>query len=543
MSKSRSFGAVETVMVIGICAVLFCIAWQFARTQVIWSDETTQLAGLKLDPVDQVRYLLYEPSLDPGVPYDRMPPLSYWLGWGWSQIFGNSEMSFRLMGVCATTLGCAAVALTGFMLGGRWGLIGAGLSFALSANVFTTATAIRAYPFLITFAALAMLGLVGFARSQGRCRTMWIGVALTASVLAAYSHFFGLILGGAVFSAAWVTALRQRNSVSTVVVYGVLLLLLTGGVWPFALVSGAASSVGETGSLVSRTVRLVYRLIGHPAASVDLPALGLLGLSFSALVGLALWRWPKSEHSTKQTPDAVYDAVPLAIVIGLAVTCAVGTMMTLFDVYRPSYSSWAIPAVHLLVAIALGRTANGGLTRTCARGATVILLAAQAWIVSVVLLNPTTFSHGPHRMLSDISCEHEGRLMIVHDGPMWTRAYFPLRFEFGPELEQWRNSPAQDDAESMIVQLPKSEQRIDIATTMPSKRLLVIGCESQGQAAMRSHLRKEPWQPKLGPLATWLSNSPDWREVGSKQYFSYVSAYALIFERVDHTKQNAVIGE
>ena len=533
MKADRSLGGVEVVLIVGICAVLLAAATKFATTQVIWSDETTQLAGLKLNPLDQVRFLLGERSLDPGVPYDRMPPLSYWLGWAWSQVFGASEMSFRMMGVAAMTFGCAAVSITGFMLGGRWGLVGAGLSFALSANVVTSAATIRAYPFLICFASFSLWGLVGFAQSRGRRRTGWLGLALCAAVLTTYCHFFGLVLGGAVLAAAWVTALRQREPVGTVVLFGILFLVLTAGVWPFALVSAEMSKTGAGGMLVGRAVRLAYRLVGHPAASVDFAALGLLGLSMATLVVLALWRWPRSESEDNAAFDhAAFDTVPVALAIGLAVAVLAGMFATLLDVFRPAYSAWAIPAAHLLVAIALGRTAQQVRTKWIARAATVTLIAAQAWIVSLLMLHGSTFSHGPHEMLSQIIRENKGELSIVHEEPRWTRGYFPLHFESGGALEQWRVDTSDGRSATTILRLPRGEH-VDLASNSPSRRILVIGCAQQGQAEIRKHLRKKPWQPKLGPLATWLSDSPDWQLVSSDQHFSFVSAYALVFERVE----------
>ena len=531
MNHQRAFGLADAALVAGVCLVLFLSAWQFAKTQVIWNDEATQLAGLKLSPADQVRYLMLDQSLYAGVPMDRMPPLSYWAGWAWSQVFGASEMSFRMMGIAAATLACAFVAVGGFMLAGRWGLVGAGLSFAISANVVEIASLIRAYPLFLSFAAIALVSLLCFARGQGRRRHVWLAVMVAASVGAAYSHFFGLTMGGAVLVAAWVTALRQKNSAMIVVASGVLFLVLTAGVWPFALVATSATKAkAESGSFTaSSPIRTLYRQVGHPAASVDLPVLGLLGLSFTVLMCLALWR--KNEP---KDVSAVYDAVPTALAVGLGVTFLAGMVTSLFDVYRPSYSCWVIPGIHLLVATALARTCAAGRVLVVARVATVMLFVAQVWTLGVLLKSPEVFSNGPHEMLAEMIDKHDSDIEVVYES-IWQMGYYPLRYEYGPDLKQWALGPVMNTLASWEIQrLPLTEESPmrDLASYPIGQKLILVGCSQHGQSEIRQHLRGEPWQPTTGPLVDWLNHSPEWRLIENRQHFSYIGAYARVYEKV-----------
>ena len=78
-----------------LCLAIFSICGaSFIVHQSIWTDETTQLGGLTLGPIQVVYWLLGEDyHLD--IPFDRMPPLSYWIGQLWSSVFGLSIMSMR----------------------------------------------------------------------------------------------------------------------------------------------------------------------------------------------------------------------------------------------------------------------------------------------------------------------------------------------------------------------------------------------------------------------------------------------------------------
>jgi hypothetical protein len=90
-----------------VLATWVVCASAFALRQELWVDETTQLSGLTLGPVELVRWL---GGADPsrfGVPGDRSAPLAYWLGWLWSQAFGLSEDALRAFGLVCVALGLA----------------------------------------------------------------------------------------------------------------------------------------------------------------------------------------------------------------------------------------------------------------------------------------------------------------------------------------------------------------------------------------------------------------------------------------------------
>src|SRR5947209_20316039 len=110
----RGFRVVESPWVgSAVCALtLVAGAWAFLPSQVIWVDEATQLAGLTLDPVHVVRWLARAETQDFGQFPDRMPPVSYWLGWGWGRAFGTDPASLRWLGVACVATATVLVFLT-----------------------------------------------------------------------------------------------------------------------------------------------------------------------------------------------------------------------------------------------------------------------------------------------------------------------------------------------------------------------------------------------------------------------------------------------
>ncbi|WP_150122029.1 hypothetical protein, partial [Sulfitobacter sp. HI0129] len=87
------------LLALATCALFVAMAGLFALRQSIWIDETTQLSGLALDFRTQLAWLAGSSDVNLGVPPDRMPPLSYWLGGLWTEVFGLTEGSMRWFGI------------------------------------------------------------------------------------------------------------------------------------------------------------------------------------------------------------------------------------------------------------------------------------------------------------------------------------------------------------------------------------------------------------------------------------------------------------
>ena len=161
MGKGFAFGATlqagRWVCLVGVVAPFVLAASAFLPHQTLWSDETVQMSGLELGPTRVVWWLVGAENPDFDQYPDRTPPLSYWLGWGWSRIFGLSETSMRWFGVTCVTIAVALVYESGRRAYGVAIGTTAGLIFGLSPQVIIMAVEIRAYPLFLLWSASALL--------------------------------------------------------------------------------------------------------------------------------------------------------------------------------------------------------------------------------------------------------------------------------------------------------------------------------------------------------------------------------------------------
>ncbi|MEI8195479.1 MAG: glycosyltransferase family 39 protein, partial [Phycisphaerae bacterium] len=138
-----------------LCLTIYLIAgFSFAQRQTLWLDETTQLSGIPLGPVEVTRWLAGAPH-DFGCPTapDRMPPVSYWAGQLWVRGFGFSELALRYMGVACVAGAVALVYAAGRRAFGAVGGLAAGLYLAVSPAVLDKLVEIRAYPLYLLLGA------------------------------------------------------------------------------------------------------------------------------------------------------------------------------------------------------------------------------------------------------------------------------------------------------------------------------------------------------------------------------------------------------
>ena len=524
------------IAVLAVAAFLAC-SIPFASVQSIWLDEATQLAGLTLSPFEVARWLM---GVDPhrfGLSPDRMPPLSYWVGWAWGRAFGHDEATFRALGMVSVALATVVVVATTARVAGAAGALVAGLLFALAPNVVTVAPEIRTYPLLLLAASAAFACLVGYARTPDRRGIRWLLGLWLASVAATYLHFFGLVLGGAVMGSAAVLAWLDRRPLAWPILAGVGLLIVAAGLKPFVAFSTALSlAEGETPVApvqVGSFLRTLYRLVGHPVASVDLPALAGLILGFAGLIGLALLPRPRDGgNSSGDRHDRL--AIPIALALGLGVTFLAGLKIRTFEVYKPSYSFWALPGVYILAGSAfapgIGRVRKG-LAVACA----LLALGASGWDESILLRHPVVFSHGPQRgLVALIDSTRAGGKdpVIVYDGDgIWGLIYFPLRRTYGVSLEQYvlpkeGDGPLEDRP---MTPLAGTTRRVSLSDLPGETPVIVIRGAMMGQDEVRREIRGGGQEVASGPIIAALGADPDW-VVGEKlRFFAMIAARAEVF--------------
>jgi uncharacterized membrane protein len=505
-----------SMLVAATCAAVFL------PHQSLWVDETTQMSGLRLGPIQVVRWLTGADEHDFGVPNDRMPPLSYWAGWAWSQVFGLNETAMRWMGVIMATLAAGIMAAGGYRLSGRYGAWTAGLLFALSPNIISAAVEIRAYPLLLLLSVAAMYMLIAFAQSDTDARRNWLIGLVLVNLLAMYCHFFGVVLAGSVLFAAAVISRHDRRNLWRIFMAAGIAGVMFLGLIPFVISSVDASGQTIEGGLRLRDLaKLVYRLVAHPAVGVNYAALAanLAGGALAALAALIVaWR--------RRGPRM---ALLLALVAGMTVTVIAGLAIHTFDALKTSYSLWMVPAVYLLIAAGLGAARLQ--TRRIAGFGVILLLAAHLYGALNMTLRSDYFTHGPHDVITATIGSHTGGVAVIYEpGSEWGHAYFPLRYTYHGTLRQYRIDPETGS----MVRLPR--EPIDMTPVqIEAKRVLVINTASRGWQELRRAIDGQDILPTAGPISEAFEYSPDWRLVDTLGKVSFVAGRVMVYERIGST--------
>ena len=321
---------------------------------------------------------------------------------------------------------------------------------------------------------------------------------------------------------------------------GIIFLALSAGLVPFFSYSVKLTGSGATAGTSGSFPRLLYRLVGHPAVSVDLPAIGLL---FGGIAGLiALGAWPRRRRDASELaadagirrfrPDLM--AVPIALILGLGVTFLAGLKVKTFDVYKPSYSLWAIPALCIIGGCAfapgLGRRLQG-LAAFCI----VSAVLGSGWSQGVILNHRSAFSHGPQGALAAMidSLPERRKLIIVHDegGITWALVYFPLRLVYGNDLEQYLlpSEGTEPPERRALKPLCGPTRSITLEEIGPDRPVLVIRGSMMGQAELRREIRRGGEPVPSGALIERLEGLPGWSKTRELRFFAYVSAQARLF--------------
>ncbi len=451
-------------------------------------DETTQLSGLHLGPAALVRWLLGENrNRFGGIPGDRMPPVSYLMQSAWSHVFGLTEGSLRALSVLVVAAAAVVIARTAACTWGGWSGWIAGTTFALSPNAIFAAGEIRAYPFLVLSSACAFFFLLQVLRdaehagSEPPARRLWLGLAVSC-VAATYTHFFGVVLTGAVLVACIWFARSRPVMRRPLVVTAVCIAVAEATVAPFILSAVGISNIIRPRSEIPRaTLRLVYRCLGgHPAWSVYLPVMTLGLAGALSVVSVALAR--------KHGSPSVARALVLAVAAGLFAALAARTATGSFDALSASYNLWAMPAVILVGASAVAardpRLRGLGWT-----GATLLLLANLA-STCILALHGEAYAHTAgdrvNAELRDMGAPAD--VVVVLDGAgKWNHAFCPLAYDFGNSLQQYL-AEHQPDGTITVRHLPERSAPQPLAS-LSARRLVIIDLKDIGAEGVGRYLR------------------------------------------------------
>jgi hypothetical protein len=504
------------------------VAAMFARRQSIWIDETTQLNGISLGPAEVLRWLLGDPSNVNGVPADRSPPVSYFLGQLWSVVFGPGEQSLRMLGIVAVG---SAVAILVYVLLRRFGWL-AGLAgiacFALMPQIAATAAEVRPYPFMLLFSSVGWIFFAGLvaqpsdeAKVTWREPGRWVGLG-AACLLAAYTHFFGLLMATGFFFALLVEACLRHRSKKPVFVTAGAVAVLAIGLLPFvrqAMAMSHGPGDSENHFAVGRVARLLVRLFVSPSVSVSSMAM-LAVLGGYLLLLVAGFR----RHGNRP----VARGIVLVLGLPLVLSTAAAAMTSGFDALAPHYNVWMLPGVALGVAIGAR-----GLVRTWPRLALSLIVALAALNVwgDYRLVQGDAFTHGPHNAVRRLLAVGSGEplAVVIDKGAPWGYLYFPLRFDLGTRPSYFLLG---HEGASMRLRHVESEESLTVESLEGYGRVLLMRAQQTDTKQIGQELSGKPLDIPVSGLWARLSRESGWRQVGTFRHVSFVSATGTLFERV-----------
>ena len=507
----------------------------FLPHQALWIDEATQRSGLTLGPAAVARWLAGEQRPEFGQYPDRMPPLSYWLGWAWSRVVGPGEGSLRWFGVVCAALAVALVYEGARRVAGVGAAWVAGLICGLSPAVIVLAVEVRAYPLFLLWSAAAFRFAIGvLAPAEGSEATpvghgrpwSYAGLAL-ALALAILTHFYGVVLAGAILTAL-VIELRPRAALrgKLPAVVGIVALAVVG-ITPFLAASMRlygdldGTGPGPGGRLIGAG-RLLPRLITHPTLSVQRPAAAVAVTAAAILLAAALGL-PRPARQPGR-------AIAWALAAGLAAITAARLVFDRFDASSTSYNAWMLPGLYIL--LATGLAASSPAARGTAAVAAGLLLAAQFCGVYQLAAHGDYFAHGPHRRIAAaIRAATAADLAVVHDDASRRIDYLyrPLRYEFGPRLPHYRFAGAAGGR--TVVQPYPDRPGAWPATALPHRYLLVVRSRFAGTAELAEQVRHGDRPLGAGPIARELHASPAWHLRRAALFVASDTAEVRLFER------------
>lgn len=425
----------KTVSLLAIPIVLLLISGTaFLRQQSVWVDETTQLTGLTMNPVECIKWLSGKP-MHLLVPDDRMPPLSYLVGWTWSRVFGLSENTMRAFGLCC---GVGAVFFT-FMaakrIGGAAAALAASLILAVSPNIITFTVEIRAYPLFLLLSSIAIFCIIGALSSKTPAQyKRWIILSALFLALTCYTHFFGVIFTLAALGALFVENKIHKRSPGILILMTIAGALSMAGLIPFIFsaikVSGPAD--GEPAGL-KPFLSLFIRLITHPSVGVVpvLVAIAMLGALVLLIVSLR-----RSENR-----PIVYTLMGIG---GLAIVFLLiaSFVVSKFNVAAAHYNIYLAPVIAIVLGMAI--TSSQPLGRKLAGVGLLLLLIPNAFGAKNLMLHGELFSHGPQkRVFRVIDRLGPGKTALIYESPAKVAFHlsFPVRWRYNDQILQLDADP------------------------------------------------------------------------------------------------------
>jgi hypothetical protein len=364
---------------------------------------------------------------------------------------------------------------------GGWAGWIAGLTLALSPNAIYAGAEIRAYPFFVLFSASAFWFLLRLNEDvPGERHRVWAGLVLSC-LAAVYTHYFGVVLVGAVLVAAGWMAVERQSMRRPLIVSAAVIAVGASGLAPFILSARGMSAGGgvASGDFKRSAIRLIYHCFGGHAGWATYPIVLAAGLSGEILVlGVALLRRDRSATAAR--------LLALAVGAGLSASILARLATSSFDALQSSYNLWTLPAVMVLGASAVAAEKRGW--RIAGWTGSVLVLSANLVATGLLVLHGEAFAHSAgDRINKEVAAlGNPADIVIIHSGPLWKFGFCPLRYEFGTELPQYV-AEWKPDGTLQLARLPDRDV-IEDASAIHEKRIALIRVENMGAEGIARYL-------------------------------------------------------
>lgn len=532
LSNDKRGNFVVDAALMAVCVGLFLItSAAFLPHQSLWVDEATQLSGLSLRPDELAQWLCGRKHFPFGVPLDRNPPVSYWAGWTWSQVFGLSECSMRWFGVVCGALATLAVFASARRAFGRAAAFLTAAVFAISPNVTILSAEIRPYPVLLLLACCGTYCAVRILCDGRSYAASWAWLLAAVAILASYTHFFGLVLAGSLFAGLLLVLWRQNGRTGPILIAGTVVAVCSLGLVPF--VTGAAQVGGDDSRAVSAMrpvaglIKLLYRQASHGAVSISPVANGVAVLCFAAMAAFAA--------IAREPGNSVKIGFAAALAAGGTVIMAAAFAFTRFDSLSPHYNMWITPLALTLVCSAVA--ASSRVLRYAAVAAGCGLVGATAYGAVQLARYPAYFAHGPQRQIIEMVRAYgtDDLALIYDDGSDADgQVYFALRYVFGTGLRQYRVATAGESTGSPLVAPFAGGERGELVG-LHVRRFIVIRSKSTRSHEIVAQIRRGDRPLGDGSTAGALNASSQWRRLESRLFVAFVTCQVNVFERAGPT--------
>lgn len=495
--------------------IFLVVVTQFLVQQSLWTDEVTQLTGLSLSLDELFRWLVHKmPNF--GVPYDRMPPLSYLVGKIWIYLFGSSVVGLRLLGVTCIAAALLILTKTANDHFGKRGAFFVGLAFALSPNVLVPAIEIRAYPLFILLACVA-LSLQLQLIMKWRIRTLF--QFSVACLLACYTHYFGLVLVLSLWVPLLVLCPREVRMRLFLALMGLAVLSL--GLLPFVLAAVDMSSpILQGGSeWVVQVLRLGYRLFGHATIALNDGVIFLLALSIGVLLFFAF-----------KTKDRLVISLSLSLLCGVIIDILAQWMIQGFNALTPSYNVWMIPFFWLLVGS--GLNVKRPALRFVSNILALFVIAANLYGAVQLVRYGDVFAHGPYESFAKlIEAHHPNRTAIIYDqsSDHAGMVYFTESYLFKGQLAQYRT--VNQFSSLVITPFLSDSPPLTLQDLDKYQYLIFAVVKKQSSKELREYIVSGHFLPSKSRMLDLIAKAPNWKMVESRYLAGWTGIEVWVFKK------------